>query len=129
MTIEHVRVSERARDQLITLKRRTGIMQWNVLCRWAYCVSLAERTAPPNTSGDGMVELMNWKTFGGPYAELYVALLKQRCATDGLELTADTLPIQFRNHLHRGIGYLFGDRSLKDIRDLTRRTVQAEPVK
>ena len=31
MAIEHIRLSQQARDQLITLKRRTGIAHWNVL--------------------------------------------------------------------------------------------------
>jgi DNA sulfur modification protein DndE len=128
MTIEHVRVSDRARDQLITLKRRTGIMQWNVLCRWAFCVSLAEPTPPPRTAGESTIELMNWKTFGGPYADLYLALLKQRCTADGVEMNEENLGLEFRHHLHRGIGYLFGDRNFKDIRDLVRRTVQPEPL-
>jgi DNA sulfur modification protein DndE len=128
MAIEHVRVSERARDQLITLKRRTGIMQWNVLCRWAFCISLVEPTPPPKTMGEGMVELMNWKTFGGPHADLYLGLLKQRCASDGLAITEETLNQQFRSHLHRGIGYLFGDRNMKDIRDLVRRAVRPATV-
>jgi hypothetical protein len=26
--------------QLIRLKTRTGITQWNILCRWAFCLSL-----------------------------------------------------------------------------------------
>lgn len=44
--IETVRVSEKAKVQLITLKRRTGIQNWNVLCRWALCSSLAESLNP-----------------------------------------------------------------------------------
>jgi DNA sulfur modification protein DndE len=32
--IENVRISEKAKNQLITLKRRTGIQNWNTLCRW-----------------------------------------------------------------------------------------------
>ena len=47
MAIEHIRLSQQARDQLITLKRRTGIAHWNVLCRWALCRSLAEPAPPP----------------------------------------------------------------------------------
>ena len=35
MAIEHIRVSQHAKDQLIRLKRVTGIKNWNVLCRWA----------------------------------------------------------------------------------------------
>ncbi|WP_435947067.1 DndE family protein [Dryocola sp. BD586] len=34
MSIDNVRLSEKAKQQLITLKRRTGIENWNVLCRW-----------------------------------------------------------------------------------------------
>ncbi|EAX0453961.1 DUF1832 domain-containing protein, partial [Salmonella enterica] len=48
MSIEHVRLSEKAKQQLITLKRRTGIDNWNVLCRWAFCLSLAEKAVPPH---------------------------------------------------------------------------------
>jgi DNA sulfur modification protein DndE len=43
MLIDSVRVSKQARDQLITLRRRTGIENWNVVCRWAFCASLASR--------------------------------------------------------------------------------------
>ena len=35
-----------AKEQLIRLKTRTGIPQWNILCRWAFCLSLAEPTPP-----------------------------------------------------------------------------------
>ena len=47
MAIEHIRLAQTARDQLVTLKRRTGIAHWNVLCRWALCRSLAEPAPPP----------------------------------------------------------------------------------
>jgi DNA sulfur modification protein DndE len=119
MSIEYVRVSEQAKDQLITLKRRTGITQWNVLCRWAFCASLAEPHVPPDgrISADSNVE-MSWKVFGGVHHEVYFAVLKQRCHKDGLGTDSETLARQFRNHLHRGIGYLFGDRQIKDISSL-----------
>ena len=45
--IETVRTSEKGKTQLITLKRRTGIQNWNVLCRWAFCISLKD---PPPES-------------------------------------------------------------------------------
>ena len=40
MPIETIRVSEQARDQLLSLRKATGIAQWNILCRWAFCHSL-----------------------------------------------------------------------------------------
>ena len=60
---------------------------------------------------------MSWKVFGGRYAELYVALLKERCVGDGLGSSPDVLAQQFRLHLHRGIAYLAGDRKLRRIED------------
>ncbi len=131
MSLDYIRISEQAKDQLITLKRRTGITQWNILCRWAFCASLAEPHVPPDgrIPADSSVE-MSWKVFGGAYHELYAALLKERCKRDGLGTSEEVLATQFRNHLHRGIGYLFGDRTLKDIVALVARISNApDPVR
>lgn len=116
MAIEHIRVSMQAREQLIRLKRHTGIEHWNVLCRWAFCRSLSEATppAPAKIPADSNVE-MSWKVFGGRYADLYMALLKERCLTDGLPVDDDTVAQQFRLHLHRGIAYLANDRDIRDV--------------
>ena len=119
MTVETVRVSQKARNQLITLKRRTGIANWNVLCRWGLCRSLAEPTppSPVKLSVDSNVE-MSWRTFGGDIGDVLWALLRLRCHNDGLPLDDDTLAHQFRLHLHRGIGYLVGDPQVSDIAGL-----------
>ncbi|MFG2047346.1 DNA sulfur modification protein DndE [Micromonospora sp. NPDC048935] len=119
MTIEHIRLSQTAKDQLITLKRRTNLTQWNVLCRWAFVRSLAEPTIPPNAKivTDSNVE-MNWRTFAGAHGSLLWALLRVRCHRDGIPLDDENLAQQFRLHLHRGIGYLAGDRQLRTIADL-----------
>jgi DNA sulfur modification protein DndE len=122
MAIEHVKVSQQAREQLIRLKRHTGLEHWNVLCRWALCVSLAEPTVPPpvKVAADSNVE-MSWKVFGGRHAELYTALVRRRCLRDGLGSDDETVAAQFRLHLHRGIGYLATDRGIRSIADLVAR--------
>lgn len=114
MSLDHIKLSQQAKDQLITLKRKTGIKNWNTLCRWAFCVSLAEPSDPPNVEipADSSVE-MSWKVFGGEYRDIYMALLKHRCVQAGLETSSAQLNRQFRLHLHRGIGYLFADRKIK----------------
>jgi DNA sulfur modification protein DndE len=115
MIIDVVRVSEKAKNQLLTLKRRTGIQQWNVLCRWALLASLAERTIPPHEEivTDSNVE-MNWKTFAGNLDNAITAVVRQRAHED--KVADDQLPQFFKIHLHRGIAYLLN--GAQDLRGL-----------
>ena len=107
--IETVKVSEKAKVQLITLKRRTGIQNWNVICRWAFCMSLAEKSPPPNEDvvADSSVE-MTWKTFTGGKEDLYTGLLLLRAKKDGVQFEETKINNYFKLHLHRGISYLNG---------------------
>ena len=124
--ISTIRLSVTAREQLITLKRHTGIRQWNVLCRWAFTTSLAELSMPPRQvhPADSNVE-MTWKVFGGTHEAVYAALLIERCIADGLPVTEEVLAEQFRLHLHRGIAYLVGSRESRSIEGLVQRGLHA----
>ena len=117
--IERVRISKTAEDQLVKLKRNTKIKQWNILCRWAFCRSLAEPSIPSPVpiKTDSKVEIA-WNVFGGEIADILLISLKQRCYQDGIEISNDTLKQQFALHLHRGIGYLAGDNEIRQIEDL-----------
>ena len=118
--ISTIYLSESARSRLITLKRRTKISNWNTLCRRAFCLSLAEPNAPSSVKlpAESAVE-MTWRTFAGKYEDIYLALLKERCRRDGLGLEDDVLAHQCRLHLHRGIEYLYGNRSSSSIQGFT----------
>ena len=125
MIIDVVRVSEKAKHQLLTLKRRTGILQWNVLCRWALLSSLAERTIPPyeDIVTDSNVE-MSWKTFAGALDDAITAVVRQRAHED--KVTEDELPHFFKIHLHRGIAYLLnGAHDLRGLIAMAGRTDNA----
>jgi DNA sulfur modification protein DndE len=124
--MKQIRLSSQAKEQLIRLKTRTGIGQWNILCRWAFCVSLAEPTPPTpiEVPADSNVE-MSWPVFGGDYHEVYFALLKERCVHDGLATDAETLNRQFRLHLHRGISYLATPNKIRGIDNLVAMAIQA----
>lgn len=119
MSLKQIRVSAQAKEQLIRLKTRTGIPQWNILCRWAFCLSLAEPTPPTpiEIPADSNVE-MSWTVFGGDFHELYFALLTERTVQDGIEISPENLNRQFRLHLHRGIGYLATPNKVRSIGDL-----------
>lgn len=116
--IDTFRVSEKAKVQLINLKRNTGIENWNILCRWAFCLSLAEPKIPPteNIIANSSIE-MDWKTFGGIEEDAYKAALLTRVMKDFGTADHEVVVMQFRLHLHRGIGYLasMGIRSIFDL--------------
>lgn len=114
MSLETVRLSQQGKEQVIKLKRLTGITQWNTLCRWALCTSLADSSVPlvREIVMDSNVE-MSWRTFAGAYGDIYMALLKDRCICDGVEPSRENLQHVLNMHLHRGIGHLAGDPELK----------------
>jgi DNA sulfur modification protein DndE len=124
--IETVRVSQKGKIQLGTLKRRTGIPNWNTLCRWALCVSLSVDSEPPHEDipTDSSVE-MTWKTFSGGDEDLYLALIKLRALRAGVEDTRESINRYFRLHLHRGLSYLIGNPKLRSVEDLLRLSVDS----
>lgn len=46
MIVKQIRLSSHAKEKLSRLKGKTGIRNWNILCRWALCFSLHEDTIP-----------------------------------------------------------------------------------
>lgn len=119
MFIETVRLDADTKNHFLTLKRRTGVENWNVLARWSLCISLSDPTPLRNmpVKGSGAIE-MTWKTFGGDADQVYWALLVERCRTDNVELTRDNLSETLRQHIARGASRLVGNRQMKSISDL-----------
>lgn len=118
-----VRLSEQAKDQLIRLKRLTGIKQWNVLCRWALSISLADPSPPlvRQIRADSNVE-MSWKTFSGNCDLAFQGLLRVRMTHGGEGF--ETLTDLTLAHIHRGIGILAGDSSTNSVESLLLRATQ-----
>jgi DNA sulfur modification protein DndE len=98
--IDRIKLSQTAKDQLLKLRRHTKIDQWNILCRWAFCRSLAEPTIPSPVPipADSNVEL-TWKVFGGEMSDILLIALKQRCHNDGLGGDKETHYSSSRNSL------------------------------
>jgi DNA sulfur modification protein DndE len=106
LTIDTIRLSEKQKQQLTKLKSKTGIENWNVLCRWALCMSLAEETAPPveDIPSDSNVE-MTWKVFSGEYSEVYLAILRQTYKKQSAQLEDVHFGDFLKLHLNRGISF------------------------
>lgn len=119
MIVKSFKLSQPEKDRLIRIKSRTGIQNWNILCRWALCWSLSEPSVPAGIDppSDSNVE-MDWSTFAGEYAEIYEAIIRQRCIDDGLGSDDKTCAKYFRLHLNRGINHYSGKDVLKSCQDL-----------
>lgn len=119
MILKQIKISNASKDKLSRLKGKTGIKNWNVLCRWALCYSLSENTIPTDIplNLDSNVE-MSWYTFAGEYSDIYDALIKAWCINMNLPTDEQTLSKYFKLHLERGIGYLSGTNLIKNIDNL-----------
>lgn len=119
MIVKQIRLSQQAKDRLARLKGKTGIKNWNILCRWALCYSLSEKTVPTDIEipADGNLE-MSWYTFAGEYSELYEALIVAWCEEMQLSTDSASLAKYFRLNLERGIAHLCGTGFIKNIDDL-----------
>ncbi|WP_052052141.1 DNA sulfur modification protein DndE [Chromobacterium haemolyticum] len=105
--IDRIRLTAAAKNQLITLKRKTGINHYNTLCRYALCMSIANPSNPPaeNFDFNGGIDI-DWRTFTGSNEALYLNLLLLRAEQDGI--TGDELQIRriLNGHLHRGLSFM-----------------------
>lgn len=119
MIIKQIKLSNVSKDRLGRLKGKTGIKNWNVLCRWALCYSLSENTMPTDLPiiADSNVE-MSWYTFGGEYSDIYDALMIAWCKKMNLPTDEETISKYFKLHLERGIAYLSGTNFIKNLDDL-----------
>lgn len=121
--METLRISGRAKEQLLRLRRLTGIKHWNVLCRWALCTSLADDRVVGDArfAGDSNVEI-SWKVLTGTWGDAYLMLLTRRCEKESLVANPKTLNKLLHRHVHRGVGILSADPNLRDVASLLQRT-------
>lgn len=127
MIIKQIKLSNVSKDRLGRLKGKTGIKNWNVLCRWALCYSLSENTMPTDLPiiADSNVE-MSWYTFGGECSDIYDALMIAWCKKMNLPTDEETISKYFKLHLERGIAHLSGTNFIKNLDDLVHLVIGEE---
>jgi DNA sulfur modification protein DndE len=103
MKLTKVRLTKDASNRLRFLAGKTGLTP-NLLCRMAFCLSVAEPRIPNPLDFPEEDREFNRYTLLGEYDALFVALLTERSRQDGVE--RDALSDYFRAHLNRGIGLL-----------------------
>ena len=107
MMPDTIRLSETAKRKLVQLRRRTGIDRWNVLCRWALCLSLRETSSPYADSEHKASNVeMTWKTFAGQYSGIITAILIAKHKEYLVDYSDVPEEKFFYLHLDRGISML-----------------------
>ena len=110
--------TSQGRDQLMRMKRIMGISQWNIIMRWAVCLSLREDSMPPvykaknqdNESSESERSVtVEWSIFAGKSSEMLIAALKLRYIEDCRDDPSFSESEYFHRHLHRGLNILDGN--------------------
>jgi len=116
--VETLRINRKGREQLIRLKRVTGIQNWNILCRWAFYHSIKQQSQPPEPHDDYSTSVeIAWKTFVGNQEEDIVGLLFfSRFNQQNSKALTD--------HIHRGLDIL--DSTTKNLEDLVESTLSVK---
>jgi DNA sulfur modification protein DndE len=103
------------------LKKRTGIANWNTLCRWSFCLSLADETLvrDRNERNVGAVE-MSWRTFATDEEAIYRFLLVERCQQEHGKTDKELLGCTLRQHISRGAARLAAAGGVKSVAELVK---------
>lgn len=117
MKLTRLRVCQEVDNRLVHLRARTGLTP-NLLCRIGFCLSLNDPAVPdPEAYPPDSDREINRYTLTGEWDLFFVALLRERCAHDSLDL-GTMLEDQFRAHVNRGVLLLYG--RVKNLGDLAR---------
>ncbi|MBI1293687.1 DNA sulfur modification protein DndE [bacterium] len=117
MKLTRLRVCEEVDQRLMQMKAKTGLNP-NYLCRLGFNLSLNDPTVPnPADYPTDSDREINRYTLTGEWDDYFVALLRERCAFDKLDLETE-LENQFRAHVNRGVLILNG--RMKHLGDLCR---------
>ena len=116
--IENLKLSERSSIEISTIKKHTKIETMNVICRWAFTVSLSsDLPPPPLAKEDKILREIDWKIFAGEYEHMIMALLKSRLQQEKIEINNETLSDQLRSHVQRGLSLIASQKHIRSIAD------------
>ena len=117
INIDTVKTTQNARNILSRIKAGTCIQNWNIICRWAFCLSLKQESAPRvvDEKLDGVE--MTYETFAGKHSNIYLALLINSLKKHKLEIHQLNLNKYLRAHINRGISILY-NLKMKNISDM-----------
>ena len=121
LTIDVLKTSTNLKNFLTRIKTNTGIANWNVICRWALCLSLKQTSLPREVDEklDG-VEI-DFDILVGKNKTIYTQLLINNLITHKVEINKKNLTKFLNAHVNRGANIIYTNK-LKDISGLFKLT-------
>ena len=116
-TIDLLRTSANVRNSLTRIKTITGIPNWNIICRWAFCLSLKQTSLPREVDEklDGIE--IDYDTLVGKNKSIYTQLLINNLISHKVEIDKKNLTKYLYAHVNRGVNIIYANK-LKDISGL-----------
>jgi len=117
LTIDILRTSSNVKSSLTRIKTITGISNWNIICRWALCLSLKQTSLPREVEEklDG-VEI-DYDTLVGKNKSIYTQLLINNLVSHKVAVDKKNLTKYLYAHVNRGVNIIYTNK-LKDISGL-----------
>ena len=120
-TIDLLRTSANVRNSLTRIKTITGIPNWNIICRWAFCLSLKQTSLPREVDEklDGIE--IDYDILVGKNKSIYTQLLINNLISHKVEIDKKNLTKYLYAHVNRGVNIIYTNK-LKDISGLFKLT-------
>ncbi len=116
-SIDTVKTTTNTKNILVRIKSRTGIQNWNTICRWGFCHSLKQNTLPRlvDEKFDGVE--MTYETFSGKYSDIYLALLINNLKAHNTPINLTNLNRYLKAHINRGVNILYNFK-IKNVKNM-----------
>ena len=121
--VERIRLTNQEKGLLTRMKASTGLDNWNIFARWAFCYSLSmeDKISVRQDEESSFGIEMTWMVFAGKNFKIYQDLLVQECLDLDLKPNKSNLNKVMRAHLSNGIKKMYSQvSSLDDFIDLAK---------
>tara|TARA_Y100001970_G_C14098115_1_gene783870 strand:- start:699 stop:1079 length:381 start_codon:yes stop_codon:yes gene_type:complete len=117
INIEQLKTSSTVKNLLTRIKGITSIQNWNVICRWGFCISIKQSSVPRlvDEKLDG-VEI-DYDTLVGKNKIIYTQLLINNLKSNNIDINKENLTKYLNAHVSRGVNILYNYK-MKSISDL-----------
>ena len=112
--LDVLRTSTNVKNSLTRIKTLTGIPNWNIICRWAFCLSIKQTALPREVEEklDGIE--IDYDVLFGKNKPIYTQLLINNLVTHKVEIDKKNLTKYLYAHVNRGVNIIYTNK-LKDI--------------